>query len=81
MLSDQYWIFLAPEMMTEWTQCMDEGLDVESFRPVCEEIAKNGKDWEALDNYDLILNSAKIGTDGCVECIMEYMKIRGLLDD
>ena len=40
-----------------------------------------GKDWEDLENYDLILNSAKIGTDGCVDCIMEYLKIRGLLDD
>ena len=40
-----------------------------------------GKDWEALDNYDLILNSAKIGTDGCVECIEDYLKVRGLLDD
>lgn len=38
-----------------------------------------GKDWESFENYDLILNSAKIGTDGCVDCILEYMKIRGLL--
>lgn len=40
-----------------------------------------GKEWEALDNYDLILNSAKIGTDGCVECIIDYLKVRGLLED
>ncbi len=40
-----------------------------------------GKDWESLENYDLILNSAKIGTDGCVKCIKEYLEIRGLLDD
>ena len=46
MLKDQPWIFIAPEMMTEWTQCMDEGLDVEKFRAVCEEIAKNGNDME-----------------------------------
>lgn len=38
-----------------------------------------GTDWESLENYDLIINSAKIGTDGCVECIMEYLKIRGLI--
>lgn len=37
-----------------------------------------GKDWESIDNYDLVLNSAKIGTDGCVECIIDYMKVRGL---
>ena len=40
-----------------------------------------GKDWEALENYDLILNSSQIGTDGCVECIVDYLKVRGLLDD
>lgn len=38
-----------------------------------------GKDWENLDNYDLIINSSSIGTDGCVECIMNYLKIRGLV--
>lgn len=37
-----------------------------------------GRDWEALENYDLMLNSAKLGTDGCVECIAEYLKLRGL---
>lgn len=40
-----------------------------------------GKDWEDLENYDLILNSAKIGTDGCVDCIIDYLKVRGLLED
>ena len=35
-----------------------------------------GKDWEDLENYDLILNSAKIGTDGCVDCIIDYLKVR-----
>ena len=40
-----------------------------------------GKDWDAFENYDLILNSAKIGTDGCVECIADYLEVRGLLDD
>lgn len=38
-----------------------------------------GKDWESLENYDLIINSAKLGTDGCVDCILEYLKIRGLI--
>ena len=38
-----------------------------------------GQDWENMENYDLILNSAKLGTDGCVQCIIEYLKIRGLL--
>lgn len=39
-----------------------------------------GKDWENLDNYDLMLNSAKLGTDGCVECILNYLKLRGLME-
>lgn len=34
-----------------------------------------GKDWEDFGNYDLILNSAKIGIDGCVKCIEEYLRI------
>ena len=39
-----------------------------------------GKDWESLENYDLIINSAKLGTDGCVDCIIDYLKTRGLLE-
>ena len=40
-----------------------------------------GKEREDLSNYDLVLNSAKIGTDGCVKCIIDYLKVRGLLED
>ena len=40
----------------------------------------SGKDWESIENYDLILDSSKIGTDGCVECIVNYLKVRGLLE-
>ncbi|MBQ7795170.1 MAG: cytidylate kinase-like family protein [Lachnospiraceae bacterium] len=40
-----------------------------------------GKDWEALENYDLMLNSAKVGTDGCVACIIDYLENLGLLED
>ena len=40
-----------------------------------------GKEREDLSNYDLVLNSAKIGVDGCVQCILDYMKVRGLLTD
>ncbi|MDD6033127.1 MAG: ADP-ribosylglycohydrolase family protein, partial [Oscillospiraceae bacterium] len=48
MLSKQMWISLAPHMVTEWTQCMEQGLDVEQYGPVCREIAQKGKDWEEL---------------------------------
>lgn len=37
-----------------------------------------GKGWEELENYDLLLNSAKIGVAGCVESIKNYLKIRGI---
>lgn len=40
-----------------------------------------GKGREDLSNYDLVLNSAKIGVDGCVQCILDYMKVRGLFTD
>lgn len=39
-----------------------------------------GKDWEDLENYDLLVNSSKIGTDGAVDCVMDYLKIRGLIE-
>lgn len=48
MLDKQPWIFMAPDMMTEWTQCMEEGKDVEKFRVICEEIAKNGTKMENI---------------------------------
>ncbi|WP_334196488.1 cytidylate kinase-like family protein [Muricomes intestini] len=35
-----------------------------------------GKDWTNPINYDLILNSNRIGRDNCVEVIMEYIKIK-----
>jgi len=40
-----------------------------------------GKNREDLSNYDLVLNSSKVGTDGCVQCILDYLKVRGLLED
>lgn len=36
----------------------------------------HGKDWENPDNYDMILNSAKIGRDRCVDVIESYVKIK-----
>lgn len=35
-----------------------------------------GSKWDDPDNYDLILNSAKIGWDNCVKLIEEYVKIK-----
>lgn len=40
-----------------------------------------GKDWEAVENYDLLINSARLGVEGCVSCIFDYLKLRGLLSE
>ncbi len=34
-----------------------------------------GRAWENAANYDLCLNSAKLGFDKCVEVVIDYMKI------
>ncbi len=39
-----------------------------------------GKDWEDPLNYDLMINSSVIGPDGCVECIVDYLKGRGYIE-
>lgn len=35
-----------------------------------------GKDWTNPINYDLILNSDRIGRDNCIEVIMDYIRIK-----
>jgi cytidylate kinase len=37
-----------------------------------------GRDWKNPVNYDLTLNSSKVGWDNCVTLIEEYLKIRQL---
>lgn len=36
-----------------------------------------GKDWEDFSNYDLIINTTKLGVDGAVVLIKNYLKVRG----
>ena len=36
-----------------------------------------GKEWESLDNYDLMINTAAVGINGEVETIKNYLKTRG----
>lgn len=36
----------------------------------------SGKDWTNPTNYDLVLNSDRIGREKCVQLIQEYIKIR-----
>ncbi len=35
-----------------------------------------GNDWDNARNYDLCLNSERLGFDGCAEAIISYMKLR-----
>ena len=37
-----------------------------------------GKEWEFPENYDLMINTAAIRTDGAVETIKNYLKVRGV---
>lgn len=36
----------------------------------------SGKDWTNPTNYDLVLNSQRIGREKCVKVIIEYLKIK-----
>ncbi len=40
MLKTQMWMKLAPDLLTEWQQCMEEGKDVESLLTRCEEVTR-----------------------------------------
>ena len=40
-----------------------------------------GRDWENVENYDLMLNTARLGTEGAVRAIREYLKIKGLSEE
>ena len=39
-----------------------------------------GKEWKDAKNYDLSLNSAKLGFDGTVEAILAYIEVRRRFD-
>ena len=36
-----------------------------------------GRDWEDFENYDLIINTSKIGVDGAVKIIKNYLSVIG----
>jgi hypothetical protein len=44
MLIHQPWVHFAPDMITEWEQCLDEGRDVASLKALCEEIENKIRD-------------------------------------
>ena len=36
-----------------------------------------GRDWQELDNYDLVINTTHIGVDGAVAVIKNYLTVMG----
>jgi len=38
-----------------------------------------GKEWSAASNYDLSINTGKIGLDNVVEIVLNYLKIKGMI--
>ena len=36
-----------------------------------------GRDWENVENYDSMLNTARLGTEGAVEAVKGYLRLRG----
>lgn len=36
-----------------------------------------GRDWEAPENYDLMINTGKLGVDGAVKLIRNYLALQG----
>ena len=40
-----------------------------------------GRDWQELDNYDLVINTTHIGVDGAVAVIKNYLTVMGYFID
>ncbi len=50
--------------------------DTDKYRAKYYSYYTSGKDWTNPTNYDLVLNSDRIGRQKCVELIREYIKIK-----
>ena len=75
--------------MEERLKCLArrQGLDEASARKKIKEVDKDRSSfykyysdqvWGDAQNYDLCINSSKIGVEGTVKVIMDYIKARGL---
>ncbi|MGL5258839.1 MAG: cytidylate kinase-like family protein [Lachnospiraceae bacterium] len=51
----------------------------DKFRADYYEYYTNGRSWTNPINYDLTINSEKVGIENSVKLIQEYLKIRGLI--
>lgn len=76
--------------MDERLKCLErrQGLDVAAARKKIKEVDKDRSSfykyysdqvWGDAQNYDLCINSSRLGVEGTVKVIMDYIKTRGLI--
>ena len=87
--SDLVSVFILGDM-DERLKCLErrQGLDVATARKKLKEVDKDRSSfykyysdqvWGDAQNYDLCINSSRLGVEGTVKVIMDYIKTRGLI--
>ena len=75
--------------MDERLKCLErrQGLDEAEARKKIKEVDKDrssfyryysDQTWGDAQNYDMCINSSKLGVEGTVQVILDYIKVRGL---
>ena len=75
--------------MDERLKCLErrQGLDIVEARKKIKEVDKDrssfyryysDQTWGDAQNYDLCINSSKLGVEGTVQVILDYIKARGI---
>ena len=86
--SDLVSVFILGDM-DERLKCLErrQGLDVAAARKKIKEVDKDRSSfykyysdqvWGDAQNYDLCINSSRLGVEGTVKVIMDYIETRGL---
>ena len=87
--SDLVSVFILGDM-DERLKCLErrQGLDESAARKKIKEVDKDRSSfykyysdqvWGDAQNYDLCINSSRLGVEGTVKVIMDYIKARGLI--
>ena len=87
--SDLVSVFILGDM-DERLKCLErrQGLDEAAARKKIKEVDKDRSSfykyysdqvWGDAQNYDLCINSSRLGVEGTVKVIMDYIKTRGLI--
>ena len=87
--SDLVSVFILGDM-DERLKCLErrQGLDAAAARKKIKEVDKDRSSfykyysdqvWGDAQNYDLCINSSRLGVEGTVKVIMDYIKTRGLI--